>query len=129
MKVGDWDHALQLKSFDWREDDGRFYLRVANKSSLHITRITAEISFYETESGDNNPIAVNTKDGSNTVTVVWKKPVDPGETTGKDLWQMVNYQAPADMMKTRGVVTIVSYQIDDDWIKTIRKNNRQNSEW
>ena len=32
-------------------------------------------------------------------------------------------------MKTRGVVTIVSYQIDDDWIKTIRKNNRQNSEW
>lgn len=129
VKVGDWDHALQLKSFDWREDDGRFYLRVANKSSLHITRITAEISFYETESGDNNPIAVNTKDGSNTVTVVWKKPVDPGETTGKDLWQMVNYQAPADMMKTRGVVTIVSYQIDDDWIKTIRKNNRQNSEW
>ena len=129
VKVGDWDHALRLKSFNWRDDDGRFYLQVNNRSNLHITRITAEISFYETESGENNPIPVNTQDGSNTVTVVWKKPVDPGETTGRDLWQMINYQAPADMGKTRGVVTIVSYEIDNDWIKTIRKNHRETSEW
>ena len=129
VKIGDWDHALQLRSFNWRDKDGAFSLQVRNRSNLHITRITAEIYFYETESGENNPVAVNTKDGSNVVTAVWKKPLDHDETTGRDVWQMVDYKAPENIGSLRGVVTLLSYQIDDDWVKTIRKVNRPSSEW
>ena len=42
---------------------------------------------------------------------------------------MQNYQAPASLNAARGEVTITSYEIDHDWIKTIRKNHRPTMKW
>ena len=48
----------------------------------------------------------------------------PGETTTKNRWKMVDYKPPRDIYSTRGTITLVSYQIDRDWIKVIRENRR-----
>ena len=130
VKIGDWDHALELKKFNW-DNKGNFSIEVLNRSDLHITRITAEIYFYDASPDAEmaEPVAVNTKDGSNMVKAVWKKPLDYKEKTGKSAWQMINYKAPADINMTRGFVRILSYEIDNDWIKTIREKNRPEAEW
>ena len=130
VKIGDWDHALELRNFNW-DPKGNFSVEVRNLSELHITRVTCEIYFYDAmaDSETAQPLAVNTKDGSNMVKAVWKKSLDYKEKTGKAAWQMINYKAPADMSTTRGIVRILSYEIDNDWIKTIREKNRPEAEW
>ena len=130
VKVGDYDKALQLKDFVW-DDDGVFALKVKNVSDLTITRITAEIRVFDASpDADVAPILINSKDGSHVVSVVWKKTLLPGEETSlKKPWQMVNYIAPANMDITWGTVTLISYQVDDDWIKTIREKHRPWTEW
>ena len=57
--------------------------------------------------------------------IIWSGTLRPGETTGVSHWKMSNYQAPAKgINSTRGVVTLCSFQIENDWIKTIRDGNR-----
>ncbi len=130
VKIGDWDKALRLRGFTWN-DKGDFALRVRNDSDLTITQITAEVRMFDpSPDADNAPIPINTRDGSHVVTAVWKKPLLPGEETSlKNPWRMINYKAPDNMDLTRGTVTIVSYQVEEDWIKTIRENHRQNEDW
>ncbi|MBR3099377.1 MAG: Ig-like domain-containing protein [Clostridia bacterium] len=130
VKVGDWNKALQFKSFEW-DKKGAFALRVKNNSELTITEITAEIRMFDASpDAGNAPIPINTKDGSHVVTAVWRKTLLPGEETSlRNPWKMINYKAPADMDVTRGTVTILSYQIDDDWIKTIREKRRPFQDW
>ncbi len=102
-----------------------------NNSELTITEITAEIRMFDASpDAGNAPIPINTKDGSHVVKAVWRKTLLPGEETSlRNPWKMINYKAPADMDVTRGTVTILSYQIDDDWIKTIRERRRPFQDW
>ena len=129
VNIGDYDKALQFKGFDWN-DKGVFALRVKNNSDLVITRITAEVRMFDASpDADVAPLPINSKDGSHVVTLVWKKPLYPGEETSlKNPWQMINYVAP-NMDITRGTVTLVSYQVDDDWVKTIREKHRPFMDW
>ena len=125
VKIGDWDHALKMKNVDWNTKS-EFRPNVTNVSELNITKITAEIEFFD---ADGNPLAVNRRDGSNLVKAIWNKELDTGDSTGKTAWKMIDYNAPADMNATTGKMTIVSYEIDHDWVKIIRKNNRPFKEW
>ena len=129
VRVGDWDHALHLNKFDWNKS-GQFYLDVTNRSELRITSITAKITFYEVEDdGELEPLPVNTKDGSNEITAVWSTPLTRGDNTGREYWRMYNYSAPSRMRDTAGEIRIVSFQIDYDWIKTIRTWNQPHKKW
>lgn len=130
VNIGDWDKALKLLGFDW-DEKGRFAIRVRNNSDVTVTRITAEIWMFDASpDADNAPIPINQKDKSHVVKAVWKKALAPGEeTTLKAPWQMVDYVAPADMDITRGTVFLVSYQVEDDWIKTIREKHRPFLDW
>lgn len=130
VRVGPWDKALELRSFDWNEDI-LFWIDVRNNSDVDITSITVEIDFFDISGDEIEPIPVNTKDGSNTVKAVWKKTLEPKGRTRSELWKMIDYSAPsrAQMTATRGVVRIVSYEINHDWIKTIRKYHWPELEW
>ena len=73
---------------------------------------------------------INTKNGSNKVNVVWSGTLQPGATTREKGWKMQDYKQPdIGVDNTRGTLTLVSYQIENDWIKTIRKNNRKTREY
>jgi uncharacterized protein YjdB len=126
VTVGDFDHGLNYLEFNF-DDKGNFWLKVRNDTNLVITQITAELYMYNALDGDNPPVPINTKDGSNKVEIIWTGTLNPGETTGKNHWKMVNYQLPEGIgiYDTRGSVTVCSYQIDHDWIKTIRQSHRK----
>ncbi len=129
VTVGDYDRALSFHSFDF-DDNGNFWLKVRNDSDVTITRITAQLAVFDGTGEDKNPVAVNTDDGSNTVDIVWSGTLEPGEMTGTKRWKMVNYKPPASGIgKTHGTVTVCKYQIDNDWIKTIRKRYRKVKEY
>lgn len=123
VKVGDWENSLR-----WVE--GKFDARcnlcfaVKNVSDLNITSITLEMECFDF---DGNPEPVNKRNGSNIVKVVYKKPLAPGRTTPEDGWKPVDYDR--DLVIAEGIgairVRISEFQIDNDWVKTVRKNNRQ----
>ena len=119
VKVGDWDHALQLKDAQVKGTD--VIMKIRNNSTLHITSITAEISVFD---ADGNPVPCNSKDDSNTFKMVYKHPLDPGETTTDRYWKTVNFKTPESLTVSEYEIKITQYQIDDDWIKTIRKWNQ-----
>ena len=124
VHVGDYDHLLTFLNFNL-EDNGSIWLKVRNDSGFTITKITAQVDMFDAVGGSNDPIAINTKNGSNTVDIVWTGTLNPGEVTGKNHWKMVNYSVPeGGIYSTRGTVRLFSYQIDGDWIKTIRKSRR-----
>ena len=116
MKVGDWDHALQLDEAHVEGADA--VLTVRNVSSLYITSVTAEVSVYDV---DGEPVAANSKDDSNTFKMVYKGALAPGDTTQRKRWQPVNFKLPDSMTVSQYVVKVTQYQIDNDWIKTIRR--------
>ena len=123
VKVGDWENSLKWVEgyFDAR---GNLRFAVRNVSDLNITSITLEMECFDF---DGQPQAVNKRNGSNTVKVVYNKLLAPGKTTGEDAWKPVDY----DREKVNGEglgairVRISEFQIDNDWVKTVRKNNRQ----
>ena len=69
---------------------------------------------------------MNTKDGSNVVKAVYSRKLDPGATTTEDQWKLINYNK--DHANQNGfaavVVRITEFQIDNDWVKVIRKNHQ-----
>ena len=123
VRVGDWENSLK-----WTEGklDGRGNLcfAVKNVSDLNITSITLEMECFDF---DGNPIAVNKRNGSNVVKVVYNKPLGPGKTTPNDGWKPVDYDS--GLVNTEGMgafrTRIAEFQIDNDWVKLVRKNNRQ----
>lgn len=128
VTVGDYDKGLSFRSFEF-DRDGYFWLSVKNNTDMTITSITAEFACFDATSGDNDPVPINTRyDKSdrraNKVNIVWNGVLNPGETTTKNRWKMVDYKPPRDIYSTRGTITLVSYQIDRDWIKVIRENRR-----
>ena len=125
VKVGHWDRSLKLRSFRWNKD-GRISLQVKNAGDLNITQITAEVYFYDAA---GNELPVSKKDGSNMVRAVWSGYLAPGETTGSGSWRLLDYDPPASLSGTSGVVQLYSFQIDEDWVVTIRKAYRPTMEW
>ena len=123
VRVGDWE-----KSLKWIEagidGKGNFYFKVKNESSLNINSATIEIEIYDF---DGKPMkGMNTKDGSNVVKAVYSRKLDPGATTKEDQWKLINYNK--DLANQNGfaavVVRITEFQIDNDWVKVIRKNHQ-----
>ena len=123
IRVGDWENSLR-----WVE--GKFDARcnlcfaVKNVSDLNITSITLEMECFDF---DGNPEPVNKRNGSNIVKAVYSKPLASGRTTPEDGWKLVDYDR--DLVIAEGIgairVRISEFQIDNDWVKTVRKNNRQ----
>ena len=128
VTVGDFDKGLKFRDFGF-DQNGNFWLTIRNDTDLVITSITAEVAIYDATGEVIDPVAINTKNGSHKVDVVWNGTLKPGQQTGKDRWKMVNYKAPANMDITRGTVTLYSYQVNHDWIKIIRERNRQWKEY
>ena len=129
VTVGDYDRVLDFQGFDY-DGAGNTWLTVKNNSDFTITRIEAELELWDCSGELVVPAAINTKDGSNKVQVVWNGVLAPGERTGGAHWKMVNFNTPAcGMNYTRGKITVCSYQIDGDWIKTIRTRNRPSRKW
>ena len=123
VKVGDWENSLK-----WVE--GKFDARcnlcfaVKNVSELNITSITLVMECFDF---DGNPEPVNKRNGSNTVKVVYNKPLGPGRTTPEDGWKPVDYDR--DLVIAEGIgairVRIAEFVIEGDWVKTVRSGNRQ----
>ena len=123
VRVGDWETSLK-----WTEAgiDGRgnLYFKVKNAGDLTITSVTIEIEIYDF---DGKPMkGMNKKDGSNVVKAVYSKKLAPGATTKEDQWKLVNYDK--DLANQTGfaaiVVRVTEFQIDNDWVKVIRKNHQ-----
>lgn len=123
VKVGDWENSLKWKEgkFDAR---GNLSFIVTNVSDLNITSITLELEVFDF---DGKPQAVNTKDHSNVVKAVYKKPLAPGKSTPADGWKMINYDREGVNQEGMAAikVRIAEFQIDNDWVKVVHKNNRQ----
>ena len=123
VKVGDWE-----KSLKWVEGAfgarGQFRFRVKNVSDLYITSVTLEVEIYDFE---GNPMkGMNTRNGSNVVKAVYSRPLNPGATTQEDQWKMIDYDR--DLANQKGFAAIVTriteFQIDNDWVKAIRRNRQ-----
>lgn len=129
VTVGDFDHGISFQSFDY-DRHGNTWLSVKNKLNLNITQIDAVLELWDCSGEEVEPAVINTKDGSNKVHVIWRGTLAPGATTGKNSWKMVNFMTPAcGMHYTRGRLTIISYQIENDWVKNIRKKNQPVKYW
>ena len=120
VRVGDWEKSIKLKDAYVQGDKAR--LTVRNAGELKITSITAEISVYDI---DGNPVPCNKKDKkSNTFQMVYKKTLEPGDTTKEKDWKTVNYKLPDSTTVAEYVVKITEFEIDHDWIKVIREKNQ-----
>ena len=123
VKVGDWENSLK-----WIECElsgrGKPLFSVQNISELNITGITLEMECFDMS---GQPLNVNTKTGKNTVDVKYNKPVAPGRSTPEDGWKLIDYDD--GLANNEGIgaikVRIREFQIDNDWVKVVRKNNRQ----
>ena len=116
VKVGDFSRATKITDalIDGR---GNIEIQVKNVSAdLPLTRITVEVECYDS---DNKPVAINTKDGSNIFRAVYTKRLNPGKTTQAREWTCKDRNE--DEAFQHMVVRVVEYQIDGDWVKTIRK--------
>ena len=123
VRIGDWENTLKWVDghFDAR---GNLLFSIKNVGDLNITSITLEMECFDF---DGNPQKVNTKNGSNTVKVVYKKALKPGKTTSDNEWKPIDYDKAG--VNANGLaairVRIAEFQIDNDWVKVVRKNNRK----
>ena len=124
VRVGDYDHGITFRDFGFN-NSGHFWLKVKNNTDMPITEIKAELEVFD-PANPGDGITINKKTGSNKIDMVWTGRLMPGETTGKENWKMINFICPNGGMKpTSGTVTVYCYQIDNDWVKTIRKAHRK----
>ena len=127
--VGNFDRGLTFRSYDF-DKKGNTWLILRNNTDYPITQITAELELWDASGEKVRPAKINTKNGSNKVELVWTGVLDPGRSTGENRWKMVDFKVPScGMDMTRGQITVISYQIDHDWIKIIRKNNQPYDYW
>ena len=119
VMVGSWEKSLKIQDAQVKGADA--VLKVKNVSDLTITMIKVEVSVFDNE---GNPVPCNSKDGSNTYVMTYKKTLEPGETTKEKNWKTVNFKLPESLTVHEYVVKITEFEIDHDWIKVIRKNNQ-----
>lgn len=123
VKVGNWENSLKLQKGDF---DARGNLRfiVKNVSDLRITSITLEMECFDF---DGKPQAVNTRNGSNVVKAVYNRALAPGQSTPESGWTLIDYDRMG--VNEHGLaairVRITEFQINNDWVKLVRRNNRQ----
>lgn len=124
--VSDFTRYVRLLDFDYDNQwDKNFWVYVRNDTDVVITSITLTLSLSDKDGAGDCSIPINTKDNSNTVKMVWYGTLNPGETTGKSRWKMVDYRAPdIDLNRTYKLITLESYQIDNDWIKYLPEPRR-----
>ena len=118
VNVGDWENSLKWVTcrFDGR---GNLQFEIRNESDVSINGIQIEMECFDSD----GPVAVNTKTGKNIVTGIYNKNLAPGQTTKVDLWKMQDYDPQIGFAGMR--VRIAQFQIEGDWVKVVRKNNRQ----
>ena len=128
VTVGDFDHGVSFLDYDY-DHAGNTWLTVRNNLNFPITQITAELQLWDC-TDDVIPAEINTRNGSNKVEIVWSGTLSPGSKTGPRNWRMVNFKTPScGMDMTRGQITVISFQIDNDWIKTITRRNQPYKYW
>ncbi|MBQ4436041.1 MAG: Ig-like domain-containing protein [Clostridia bacterium] len=119
VKVGEWNKVLRITDATIN-GKGHLLISVKNTSTdLNITKVTLEIEAYLY---GGEPAPVNTKDGSNIVRATYSKRLRPGRTTPEDQWTFENYDKDYGFQWM--TVRVVSYQIDNDWVKTIPKRQQ-----
>ena len=122
VKVGDWEKSLKLT--DAHVSGADIHLTVKNVSSeLHITSITAEVSVTDI---NGDPVPANRKNNSNKFTVVYKHSLNPGQSTKDSGWSSPDFKLPESTLVSQYEVRVVEFQIDNDWVKMIRKQNQPN---
>ena len=119
VRVGDWEQSLAIKEAHVEGD--KQHLTVVNNSDLRITSITVQVAVTDI---DGNPVPCCTKNDGNVFTMTYSKTLEPGETTRDKEWKFVDYKLPESMTVSQYEVTITEFQIDNDWVKVIRKNHR-----
>ena len=127
VRIDDWEKALRwTKDKAYIDGKGRLHFQVKNTSSVTITSITVECECY---GFDGKPAeGVNPKDGSNIVRFVYRQVLAPGATTKDDTWKPYGGYDPEVAFKSM-IVRINEFQIDNDWVKQIRKNRRPKTEY
>ena len=129
VTVADFDNGLSFESYDC-DSAGNLWCVIRNKTDFTITEIKVEFSLWDCSGEEIEPAEINTKNGSNTVDVVWTGRLAPGERTGMKHWKNKNFKSPScGMDMTRGQIVLYQYQIENDWVKTIRKNHRPYKYW
>ena len=123
VRIGYWDNSVKLTGIDMN-GRGDLSFEAKNVSDLNITSITCELEIYN----EGNPVAINPDDGSNKVTVYYRRSLAPGKRTREDSWDFGNYEKP-DNGFDRVILRVVSFQIDQDWIKTISPRRQPRFEW
>ena len=119
VKIGDYSHAVRISSASI-SGKGRILLKVKNVSSdLYLNNIVAEIEAFDSK---GKPVAINKKNGSNKIRAVYGKTLLPGQTTATDRWQFRDLDKSAGFR--RMTVRILEYQINGEWVKTLRSSVR-----
>ena len=110
-----------LVGYEFVRDTAKL-VREKGMVNVLVSNGTAEISVYDI---DGKPVPCNKKNKkSNTFTMVYTKKLAPGASTKEGGWKVVDYKLPKSLTVSEYVIRIVSFEIDHDWIKTIRKNKQ-----
>jgi uncharacterized protein YjdB len=117
--VDDWEKSLKITEAEVRGADA--YLKVKNLSVVPITSITAEVTVYDI---DGNVVPSNRKDPKKPFKMVYKKRLEPNASTREENWQVVDFMLPDSLTVSEYVIKITEFEIDHDWIKTIRQKNQ-----
>ena len=124
VKVGNWSRSLKITEA-YINGKGWLFIKVKNVSnSITVSNIKIEI---EARWADGSTSAINTKNGSNVVEAVYSKKLRPGESTPSDQWVMKDYDKDAGFQWM--TVRVTQFQINGDWVKTIRKNKQPKYEY
>ena len=119
VKIGDYSHAVKIKSAEIN-GKGKILIKVKNVSSdLNLTYIAAEIEAFDSK---GKPVAINKKNGSNKIKAVYGRTLRPGDTTRTDKWKFRDLDDSVGFQ--RMTVRVTEYQIDGDWVKTLRSHLR-----
>ena len=122
VNVGRYEDALELvKDHTYVDGAGKVYIRVRNRSGLNITSVTATVTVTDV---DGKGVPCNSKDGSSTFKMVFNRTIGPGGTTKDGTWKYVNYKEPTSPAVAQYEVRITEFQIDNDWVKTIRQRKQ-----
>lgn len=128
VRVGDWEKALKWTEADF-DGRGNLSFELQNTGSLNITSITIELEVYDSDGKLKK--GMNTKNGSGVVKGVYRKTLGPGEYTRESQWKLVDYNK--DLANQDGIaaikVRVTEFQIDNDWVKTIRKNRQPKAKY
>lgn len=123
VNVGNYEKSLELVRNHTYVDygNGGVGIRVRNVSDLLITSVTAKVTVTD---ANGDPVPCNSKDGSSTFTVVYRGTLQPGDTSQDGKWKYVDFQTPEALNVAQYEVRVTEFQIDNDWVKTIRQKNQ-----